>query len=245
MGALSACTGLVTNEQLFIVLRFLLGIAEAGFYHGILLLASIYFPNKVRASVIGIFVLGVPAALTLGSPLSGALLEMHGVLGKPGWFWMFVLEGLPAVALGVFAFFYLDDSPQQARFLTEEERTALVAQLAAEQQQTETSSVKAALRNGKVWHLALIYGTLQIGVYGLMFFLPSQVASLMGTHLGFKASLVAAIPGRSLRWASISCRALPTETPPEDYRSPSPAWSRRRWGWWFLPMPVLCSLSPH
>ncbi|WP_336842942.1 MFS transporter [Serratia nevei] len=186
-GALSACTGLVTNEQQFIVLRFLLGIAEAGFYPGILLLASIYFPNKVRASVIGIFVLGVPAALTLGSPLSGALLEMHGVLGKPGWFWMFVLEGLPAVALGVFAFFYLDDSPQQARFLTEEERTALVAQLAAEQQQTETSS-------GKVWHLALIYGTLQIGVYGLMFFLPSQVASLMGTHLGFKASLVAAIP---------------------------------------------------
>ncbi|HBH6949772.1 TPA: MFS transporter [Serratia marcescens] len=193
-GALSACTGLVTNEQQFIVLRFLLGIAEAGFYPGILLLASIYFPNKVRASVIGIFVLGVPAALTLGSPLSGALLEMHGVLGKPGWFWMFVLEGLPAVALGVFAFFYLDDSPQQARFLTEEERTALVAQLAAEQQQTETSSVKAAMRSGKVWHLALIYGTLQIGVYGLMFFLPSQVASLMGTHLGFKASLVAAIP---------------------------------------------------
>ena len=104
VGALSACTGLVTNEQQFIVLRFLLGIAEAGFYPSILLLASIYFPNKVRASVIGIFVLGVPAALTLGSPLSGALLEMHGVLGKPGWFWMFVLEGLPAVALGVFAF---------------------------------------------------------------------------------------------------------------------------------------------
>jgi sugar phosphate permease len=116
------------------------------------------------------------------------------VLGKPGWFWMFVLEGLPAVALGVFAFFYLDDNPRQARFLTEEERTALVTQLADEQQQTETSSVKAAMRSGTVWHLALIYGTLQIGVYGLMFFLPSQVASLMGTHLGFKASLVAAIP---------------------------------------------------
>lgn len=160
----------MANEQQFIVLRFLLGIAEAGFYPGILLLASIYFPNKVRASVIGIFVLGVPAALTLGSPLSGALLEMHGVLGKPGWFWMFVLEGLPAVVLGVFAFFYLDDSPGQARFLTEEERNALVTQLAAEQQRTETSSVKAAMRSGKVWHLALIYGTLQIGVYGLMFF---------------------------------------------------------------------------
>ncbi|CAI1642785.1 Inner membrane transport protein RhmT [Serratia proteamaculans] len=193
-GALSACTGFVTNEIQFIVLRFLLGVAEAGFYPGILLLASVYFPNKIRASVIGIFVLGVPAALTLGSPISGALLEMHGILGRPGWFWMFVLEGLPAVALGIFAYFYLDDNPGKARYLTPEEKQALVTQLAQEQKNTEASSVKQALKNSKVWHLAFIYGTIQIGVYGLMFFLPSQIASLMGTTLGFKASLVAAIP---------------------------------------------------
>lgn len=193
-GALSACTGFVTNEIQFIVLRFLLGVAEAGFYPGILLLASVYFPNKIRASVIGIFVLGVPAALTLGSPISGALLEMHGILGRPGWFWMFVLEGLPAVALGIFAYFYLDDNPGKARYLTSEEKQALVTQLAQEQKNTEASSVKQALKNSKVWHLAFIYGTIQIGVYGLMFFLPSQIASLMGTTLGFKASLVAAIP---------------------------------------------------
>ncbi|WP_368897277.1 MFS transporter [Morganella morganii] len=193
-GVLSAMTGFVTNETQFIVLRFLLGLGEAGFYPGILLLASIYFPNKVRGSVIGIFVLGVPLALTLGSPLSGALLELHGWLGRPGWFWMFVIEGLPAVVIGIFAFFWLDDSPEKARFLTAEEKKALTEQLASENAKTETTSVLSALKNIKVWHLALIYGTIQISVYGLMFFLPSQVASLMGQSLGFKASLVAAIP---------------------------------------------------
>ncbi|HCT3283194.1 TPA: MFS transporter [Morganella morganii] len=193
-GVLSAMTGFVTNETQFIVLRFLLGLGEAGFYPGILLLASIYFPNKVRGSVIGIFVLGVPLALTLGSPLSGALLELHGWMGRPGWFWMFVIEGLPAVVIGVFAFFWLDDSPEKARFLTAEEKKALTEQLASENAKTETTSVLSALKNIKVWHLALIYGTIQISVYGLMFFLPSQVASLMGQSPGFKASLVAAIP---------------------------------------------------
>ncbi|MBF7957847.1 MFS transporter [Rahnella victoriana] len=193
-GLLSAMTGFVTNETEFIILRFLLGLGEAGFYPGILLLASIYFPNKVRGSVIGIFVLGVPFALTLGSPISGALLEMHGLMGRPGWFWMFVIEGLPAFILGIFAYFYLDDNPSKARFLNQQEKDALNAQLESERQKTETGSVRAALKNIKVWHLALVYGTIQISVYGLMFFLPSQVASLMGENLGFKQSLVAAIP---------------------------------------------------
>lgn len=193
-GVLSAITGFVTNETQFIILRFLLGLGEAGFYPGILLLASIYFPNKVRGSVIGIFVLGVPLALTLGSPLSGALLELHGWMGRPGWFWMFVIEGLPAVFIGIFAFFWLDDSPEKARFLTPEEKRALTEQLAGENAKTETTSVRSALKNIRVWHLALIYGTIQISVYGLMFFLPSQVASLMGQSMGFKQSLVAAIP---------------------------------------------------
>ncbi len=193
-GVLSALTGMVHSETQFIVLRFLLGLGEAGFYPGILLLASIYFPNKIRASVVGIFVLGVPLALTLGSPISGALLEMHGFLGKPGWFWMFFIEGIPALLMGIFAFFYLDDNPAKARFLTPEEKAVLIAQLNREKLQTETSSVLTAMKSIKVWHLALIYGTIQISVYGLMFFLPSQVATLMGSTLGFRESLVAAIP---------------------------------------------------
>lgn len=193
-GLLSACTGFVRNEVEFVALRFLLGLAEAGFYPGILLLASIYFPNKVRASVVGIFVLGVPCALTLGSPISGALLEMHGFMGHPGWFWMFLLEGLPAVFLGVFAYYYLDDGPATARFLTQEERHALMVQLKTEESAIHTSRVADAFKSVRVWHLALIYGTIQIGVYGLLFFLPSQIAKLMGSTLGFKESLVAAIP---------------------------------------------------
>ncbi|WP_354292914.1 MFS transporter [Paramixta manurensis] len=193
-GLLSAAIALVTNETQFVILRFLLGLGEAGFYPGILLLASIYFPNKARASVVGIFVLGVPFALTLGSPISGALLEMHGFMGQPGWFWMFMLEGLPAVAIGLFGYFYLDDTPEKARFLSAEEKRALIAQLASERQQTETQTVGRAFRSMRVWHLALVYGTIQISVYGLLFFLPSQIASLMGETIGFKASLVAAIP---------------------------------------------------
>ena len=193
-GILSACTGLVGSPTQFIMLRFALGLAEAGFYPGILLLASIFFPDRTRASVVAIFVLGVPAALTLGTPISGALMEMHGVLGRPGWFWMFLLEGLPAVALGLFGFFYLDDNPSSARFLNAEEKAALVAQLAGETKQAEASDARTALLSPRVWHLAIIYGTLQIAVYGLIFFLPSQVAKLMGTAIGFKVSLVAAIP---------------------------------------------------
>ncbi|WP_392553342.1 MFS transporter [Orbus wheelerorum] len=193
-GLLSALTGFVTNEVEFIILRFVLGMAEACFYPGILLLASIFFPNKIRGTAIGIFVLGVPLALTLGSPISGALLELHGLLGKPGWFWMFVLEGLPAAVLGFICFFFLDNKPSEARYLTQAEKDALTAQLALEQKSTTASKVSDALKNFNVWHLALIYGTIQIGVYGLLFFLPSQVADLMGTNLGFKASLVAAIP---------------------------------------------------
>lgn len=193
-GVLSAFTGFIQNETQFVILRFILGIAEAGFYPGILLLASIYFPNKVRASVISIFVLGVPCALTLGSPISGALLELHGLWGYSGWTWMFVLEGLPAAFIGVFVYFYLDDNPRVARFLSSEERDALSAQLNSEEKATQTSSVLHALKSIKVWHLALIYGLIQVAVYGLIFFLPEQVAKLMGSEPGFKTSIVAAIP---------------------------------------------------
>ncbi|MHC5308074.1 MFS transporter [Bartonella sp. LJL80] len=193
-GVLSMATGFITNEFEFIVIRFLLGIAEAGFYPGILLMASIFFPDKVRGAVIGAFVLAVPFALALGSPISGALLELHGFLGHAGWTWMFVLEGLPAVFIGIFCYFYLDDTPDKAKFLQSEERAILAETIAIEGKQQQVSRVADAIRSPAVWHLALMYGFLQVGVYGMLFFMPSQVAALMGTTIGFKASLVAAIP---------------------------------------------------
>lgn len=137
---------------------------------------------------------GAPLALTLGSPLSGALLEMHGFMGHPGWFWMFVIEGLLAVAAGAFTFFWLDDSPQHARFLSAAEKQALISELAREEEKKIASRLSDALRNGRVWQLALIYLTIQVAVYGLIFFLPTQVAALLGTKVGFVASVVTAIP---------------------------------------------------
>jgi len=157
-------------------------------------LTSQWFPQRNRASIMGLFYMGAPLALTLGSPLSGALLEMHGFMGHPGWFWMFVIEGLLAVGAGVFTFFWLDDTPQEARFLNAEEKAVLISQLASEEEKKVTSKLSDALRNGRVWQLAIIYLTIQVAVYGLIFFLPTQVAALLGTKVGFTASVVTAIP---------------------------------------------------
>ncbi|HDY2802289.1 TPA: MFS transporter [Escherichia coli] len=169
-GFLSAAMAWADTEAKFLIVRTLLGAAEAGFFPGMIYLTSQWFPQRNRASIMGLFYMGAPLALTLGSPLSGALLEMHGFMGHPGWFWMFVIEGLLAVGAGVFTFFWLDDTPGQARFLSKQEKTLLINQL------------------------AIIYLTIQVAVYGLIFFLPTQVAALLGTKVGFTASVVTAIP---------------------------------------------------
>ncbi|MGC6745006.1 MFS transporter [Escherichia coli] len=121
-GFLSAAMAWADTEAKFLIVRTLLGAAEAGFFPGMIYLTSQWFPQRNRASIMGLFYMGAPLALTLGSPLSGALLEMHGFMGHPGWFWMFVIEGLLAVGAGVFTFFWLDDTPEQARFLSKQEK---------------------------------------------------------------------------------------------------------------------------
>lgn len=193
-GVLSAAMAWADTEAKFLLVRTLLGAAEAGFFPGMIYLTSQWFPQQNRASIMGLFYMGAPLALTLGSPLSGALLEMHGFMGHPGWFWMFVIEGLLAVAAGAFTFFWLDDSPQHARFLSAAEKQALISELAREEEKKIASRLSDALRNGRVWQLALIYLTIQVAVYGLIFFLPTQVAALLGTKVGFVASMVTAIP---------------------------------------------------
>ncbi len=118
VGRMSAAMAWADTEAKFLLVRnTLLGAAEAGFFPGMIYLTYTVVSQQNRASIAGLFYMGAPLALTLGSPLSGALLEMHGFMGHPGWFWMFVIEGLLAVAAGAFTFFWLDDSPQHARFL--------------------------------------------------------------------------------------------------------------------------------
>lgn len=193
-GILSALMAYADTEAKFLTIRILLGMAEAGFFPGMIYLTSQWFPQKNRGGIMGLFYMGAPLALTLGSPLSGALLEMHGFLEHPGWYWMFIIEGILAIIAGFATFIYLDNNIEKATFLNDIEKQTLLAQLASEEQTKTTSKIVDAIFNGTVWHLALIYMIIQISVYGLIFFLPTQVAQLMGTTVGFKASLVAAIP---------------------------------------------------
>ena len=195
-GILSASMGYADTETKFLTIRVLLGIAEAGFFPGMIYLTSQWFPQANRAAVMGLFYMGAPLAMAFGSPLSGALLELHGFLGHPGWYWMFVIEGLLAFLAGIWTFFYLDDTPSTAKFLTSEEKTLLVNQMLTEESNKKAASSKLidALKNPKIWHFAIIYGCIQCGVYGLIFFLPTQVASIMGSKVNFTTSLVTALP---------------------------------------------------
>jgi MFS family permease len=193
-GLLSASMAYADTEGKFLAVRILLGAAEAGFFPGMIYLTSQWFPQRNRAGIMGLFYMGAPLALTFGSPLSGALLEMHGFLGKPGWYWMFIFEGLIAIIAGIITFFYLDNTPKDARFLTKDEKNILLDQLRSEESVKTNSKIRDVIGNAKVWHLAAIYMIIQISVYGLIFFLPTQVGALMGKKVGFTVSVVAAIP---------------------------------------------------
>src|SRR5688572_2363947 len=117
-GLISTAMALVSGETSFYVMRFLLGVAEAGFFPGIILYLTYWFPARERARIIALFMAAVPLATMVGGPISGALIEMHGLFGLKGWQWLFVVEGVPAVVLGAIALRVLDDKPEGARWLS-------------------------------------------------------------------------------------------------------------------------------
>ncbi|MDB5846253.1 MAG: major facilitator superfamily 1, partial [Rhodoferax sp.] len=178
-------------------LRFLLGVAEAGFFPGVIYFMTQWFPVQARTRAMGLFYFGAPLAFIFGSPLSGLLLEMHGAFGLKGWQWMFLIEGLLASVVGVWAFWYLDNRPEEAQWLTPAERRTLADAIASENQHKAAHgphSVMSALLNGKVLFLAGIYFLIQLSVYGVVFYLPTQVATLLGKKVGLEVGLVTAIP---------------------------------------------------
>lgn len=196
-GLVSAAMMFAHDETTFYVLRFLLGVAEAGFFPGVILYLTYWFPARARGRAMGLFYFGAPLAFIFGSPLSGLLLELDGLAGWHGWQWLFLVEGLLATAVGVWAYFYLDNRPADAAWLSRDEQRTLQAALDAEEAHKYghgPHGVAAALRNPRVLYLCAIYGLIQISVYGVVFYLPAQVAGLLGQKVGFAVGLVTAIP---------------------------------------------------
>lgn len=196
-GVVAAAMMFATSEYVFYALRFLLGIAEAGFYPGVILTLTYWFPARARAQANGILLFGFAGALVIGGPLSGALLEMNGVGGLKGWEWMFLIEGLMAVLVGIGAYFLLVNSPREASWLTGEEKRALQEALekeAHEKADHSPKSVLGTLRNPKILYFALTFFSVQIAAYGLIFYLPTQVATLLGQKVGLTVGLVSSIP---------------------------------------------------
>ncbi|OLU22209.1 MFS transporter [Pseudomonas sp. PA15(2017)] len=196
-GLVSAAMMFVDTAMTFYVLRFLLGVAEAGFFPGIILYLTYWFPAQSRGQALGMFYFGLPLALVLGGPLSGWLLEYHGVFGLTNWQWLFVVEGLLASVIGVVAYFYLVNRPRDARWLSDAEKSALEARLAAEDAQKQEHSPHgflSALRSGRVLRFCLVYFTIQMSVYGVVFYLPTRIASFLDGAVGLNVGLITAVP---------------------------------------------------
>jgi sugar phosphate permease len=194
-GLVSAAMVFAHDETTFYVLRFLLGVAEAGFFPGVILYLTYWFPSAARGKAMGFFYFGAPLAFIFGSPLSGLLLEMDGIMGTHGWQWLFAVEGLMASAVGIWAYFYLDNRPADATWLSAQERAQLQAVLDEEDSQKQShGSLLKVLLQPAVLYLCAIYLLIQASVYGVVFYLPSQVAGLMGTKVGLMVGLVSAVP---------------------------------------------------
>lgn len=197
-GLASAAMMFAHDETSFYVLRFILGVAEAGFSPGVILYSTYWFPANQRGKALGVYYFGLPVALVLGSPLSGLLLDvMGGQLGLRNWQWMFILEGLAASVVGVIAFFYLVSKPRDAKWLDADEKDALEAAIAAEDHHKVTHGPRTALGalgNWQVLRFVAIYFAIQVSVYGVIFYLPTRISELIGSAVGTKVGLLTAIP---------------------------------------------------
>ena len=191
-GLAAAATAFATGPTSFYVIRFLLGVFEAGFFPGVIYFISIWFPAELRTKVLAIFMAGTPLSSLIGGPVSASLLQMDGILGLAGWQWMFLLEGIPACVIGVACLWVLADTPKQATWLTAGEREALVTALDAEKHERPKKDLLGALRDIRVLILTGITFAFTIGSYGIGIWLP---LILKGHGLGNLAiGFVSAIP---------------------------------------------------
>ncbi len=178
-GVVAGCMAFVTGPHSLYAMRILLGIAEAGFFPGVIFYLTFWFPSGQRARVFGYFMTAIPLSIVFGAPLSASLLYLDGMGGLQGWQWLFIIEAIPAVVLGIICYFYLTDSPEEATWLNPNERKWLVDTLREDSQAglgAGHSSLLDALLHPKLWLMALVNLGLIAGAYGIVFFLPQIVA---------------------------------------------------------------------
>ena len=194
-GVISGAFALIGGPISFLVLRFLLGAAEAGFFPGVILYLTYWYPAEYRARIVGIFMVAIPIAGLIGSPISGAILGMSGVLGLGGWQWIFILEAVPTIVLGIVAFVALSDKPNDATWLTAEQKTWLNAKLEGERRRASRvapMSVWKVMTNKTVLIMALVYAGAAGASTSLALWMPQLVKSFGLTN--FQTGLVNAVP---------------------------------------------------
>jgi MFS transporter, ACS family, tartrate transporter len=192
-GIVSSAMMFVRGATGFYALRFLLGLTEAGFFPGIIFYLTRWFPARERARTIATFMTATMIAGVVGGPISGSLLSMHGTGGLAGWQWLFLLEGAPAIVLGFVVLKFLTETPEDAGWLSEEERSALTTCLREDPGSRRHKTTGAALANRRTWLLAVVHFTIPVTLYGIGFFLPQMLKNSSGSS-DFVAGVLSAVP---------------------------------------------------
>jgi ACS family tartrate transporter-like MFS transporter len=194
-GIVSSAMMFVRSAESFYVLRFLLGLAEAGFFPGIIFYLTRWFPSAERARTVAAFMTATLVAGVVGGPISGALLSLDGHGGLAGWQWLFLIEGVPAIALGFVVLRVLTEGPAEASWLSEEERVALIASLDdGFDRGSRDGGAGAALRDRRTWLMAAVYFTIPVTLYGIGFWLPQMLKTASAGASDFTVGLLSSIP---------------------------------------------------
>jgi D-galactonate transporter len=173
---ISAATMFVTTPTMFYLVRFLLGIAEAGLFPGVILYLTYWYPSKRRSKMIALFMTGIPIAGVIGGPVSGWIMHsMGGVHGWAGWQWLFLLEAAPSVVMAIAVLLFLQDRVADAKWLDDDERRLIANDIAQDQGQTQSHNLRDGFTNPRVWLMCTIYFFFAIGLYGTGFFLPTLI----------------------------------------------------------------------
>jgi ACS family tartrate transporter-like MFS transporter len=215
-GILATLTGLVRNVQQLYVLRFLLGLAEAGYFPGMVLYLTYWFRPRERAQAVAFLVAALPVASIVGAPISGVISDHVNWLHLAGWRWLLILEGAPAIVLGFLTYVVLPNRPADAKFLSGEEKEWIGAELLLEEKaklEDHTYSILQALANRRVWYMGCIHFGVMIGLYTLSFWVPQLIKALSATYSNSLVGLLVMLPhlvglAAMIAWSRNSDRTL-------------------------------------